>query len=490
MMTTGVACVAAAGGIVGLLAVSAGAIRAQAPAPPSRPAVGAPRAFTPAARTERTLANGLRVIVARYPTVPKVSVSLTVRTGLAADPPALPGLAAMTADALQEGTPTRTSRRVREDAFAMGAALSASAGQDFTSVSIRGLAEFLPGLLDLLGDVVMNPSFPEQELQILRTNLLETLQRQRASPQFVSNREFRRALFGDHPYARVTATEDSVRAIDRAAVVRFHSMHFRPNHAFLLVVGDVAPETALGAVEKTFGAWARGDVAPVAFPDPPPLEGRRVVFVQRPSSVQTSLSIGNFAVRRSDPSWYSLLVANTIYGGAFNSRIVRNIREEKGYAYSPGSQFAAFGAAGFYRFFGNVRNEVTGPAMKEVFAEIDRMRAEGADGSELEGAKQYLRGVFVIQNGTQAGLANVLNTVYGFDLPRDYLETYHAKVGAITPADVRSAAERLLGSSDSVIVIVGDYAEIKDQVAPYQPMIVLDVDGRPIDPAGIGAGGR
>src|SRR6185503_16674992 len=140
-----------------------------------------------------------------------------------------------------------------------------------------------------------------------------------------------------------------------------------------------------------------GEVPAPPFPAPPPASGRKVFFVQRPNSIQSSIALGNIAVKRSDPRWYEITLANTIYGGAFNSRIIRNIREEKGYTYSPGSLLNGFANAGFYRFSADVRNEVTGATLTEVFKEIDKLRAEGSDGAELQGAKAYLRGIFPIQ---------------------------------------------------------------------------------------------
>src|SRR6202035_1341577 len=167
-----------------------------------------------------------------------------------------------------------------------------------------------------------------------------------------------------------------------------------------------------------------GDVKAPSFAPAPALSGRRVYFVQRPNSIQSSIALGNIAVKRSDPRWYELTLANTIYGGAFNSRIVRNIREEKGYTYSPQSALTGFGNAGFYRFSADVRNEVTGATLTEVFKEIDKMRADGSDGAELQGANSYLRGLFPIQTATQTGLSGTLNSVYVYGLPKDYPETF------------------------------------------------------------------
>ncbi len=447
-----------------------------------RPSVGPERPFQLAPRIERTLPNGLRVIVTRQTAIPKVSITLTVLSGYSSDPADLTGLASLTADLIQEGTRTKSSRQIRRDVFGMGGSLTAAASQDYTSVSVRGLSEFAPRLIDLVADVAMNPTIPEDEVAILKQQHLQSVARQKASPQFLANRAFRRALFGEHPYARTSETDASLKAMDRATLAAFHRDHYRPNNAFLLIVGAIEPDAMIAAAGKAFGGWARGGVPIPAYPEPPALAGRRVVFVQRPNSIQSSMVVGNIAVKRSDPRWYELTLANTIYGGAFNSRIVRNIREEKGYTYSPQSALTSFGNAGFYRFAADVRNDVTGATLIEVFREIDKMRAEGSDGAELQGAKQYLRGIFPIQTATQTGLSATLNNVYVFGLPKDYPETFRAKIAAVTPEQLKSASATLFGSASSVIAIVGDYAKVKDQLAGYTNITFLDTDGKTIPP--------
>ena len=444
-----------------------------------RPGVGPEWPFQLAPRVEKTLANGLRVVVTRQTAVPKVTVTLTILSGFSSDPPDLTGLAQMAADIVQEGTRTRNSRQIRRQAFAMGGSLTAGVSQDFSSLSTRGLSEYAAQLIDLVGDVAMNPTLPEDELAILRQQHLQTVSRQKSSPQFLSNRQFRRAVFGEHPYARTSETEASLGAIDRAKIEAFHRAHYRPNNAILLVVGDVEPNAIAAAAEKTFGAWTKGDAPRPSFAAPPSLVGRKVYFVQRPNSIQSSISIGNLAPKRSDPRWFELTVANTIFGGAFNSRIVRNIREEKGYTYSPGSAMTGFADAGFYRFSADVRNEVTGPTIAEVFKEIDLMRARGAEGAELQGAKTYLRGVFPIQTSTQGGLATLLNTMYVFGLPKDYPETYREKIAAVTQEQVKKASETIFGSDNSVIAIVGDWSKVKDQLSSLNEITFVDVDGKP-----------
>jgi predicted Zn-dependent peptidase len=447
-----------------------------------RPAVGPERAFTPPPRVERTLANGLRVVAARYATVPKVSIVLTVQSGLAFDPAEKAGLAQLVADAVQEGTTTRESRRIRQEIFEMGATLNAIAGQDTSSFTMRGLADTLPTMMTLLADIVRNPTFPLSEIDLIKANTAQALQAQLASPQFVANRVFRQTLYGSHPYARTGATPETVKAIDRPSITAFHTTHYRPNNTFVIVTGDVSPEAAFAAVESAFGSWTRGTIPPRPAATLPSLEGRKLVFVQRPNSVQSSISIGNFSIRRGDPRWQVLNVANQIYGGAFDSRLVRNIREEKGYTYSPQSSFQAMGQAGHYRAIADVRNDVTGATIKEVYAEIDKFRAGGPAPTELENAKTYARGLFVLQNATQSGFANTLNTVYSFDLPRDYPETFQKTVTGFSQEAVRTAAEMLLGSDNSVIVIVGDYTKVKDQLGGFKNISFVDVNGKPIPP--------
>jgi zinc protease len=445
-----------------------------------RPAVGPERPFTPPPRIERTLPNGLHVVALRYATVPKVSVVLTIKSGLAADPEKQAGLAQFVVDAVQEGTAARTSPQIRREVFAMGATLNGAAGQDTSSLTMRGLADTLPQMLGLLSDLVRNPTFPQEEVDLLKANTKQGLQAQLASPQFVANRVYRQTLFGPHPYARVGATPESVEIIDRAAIAAYHKTHYRPNNTFLIVTGDVAPEAVFAAAQKAFAAWTRGVVPPPPATELPTLKGRRIVFVQRPNSVQSSISVGNFTIPRDDPRWYVLQTANQIYGAAFDSRLVRNIREQKGYTYSPQSQFQAMEQAGLYRAVADVRNDVTGATLKEIYAEIDKFRAGGPETAELTNAKTYMRGLFLIQNATQAGLTNTLNTMYSFGLPKDYPETFQKTITALSAEAVKTGAQMLLGSENSVIVVVGDYGKVKDQLAGLGEITLVDINGKPI----------
>jgi predicted Zn-dependent peptidase len=196
--------------------------------------------------------------------------------------------------------------------------------------------------------------------------------------------------------------------------------------------------------------------------------------------VQSSISVGNFTIPRADQRWYMLQLANQIFGASFDSRLVRNIREQKGYTYSPQSQFQAMEQAGLYRAVADVRNDVTGATLQEIYLEIDRMRAGGPEAAELAGAKTYARGLFVLQNATQSGFTNTLNTMYSFGLPKDYPETFQKTISALSAEAVKTGAQMLLGSEDSVIVIVGDYTKVKDQLSGFGEIAFVDIHGKPI----------
>ncbi len=444
------------------------------------PAVGPERPFKPAPRAERTLPNGLRVIALRHATVPKVTAILGIESGLAVDPAEKAGLAQFVVDLAQEGTTARSSEQIKRAVFGLGASLNGFAGQDATTFQMRGLNTTLPQMLAIMADVVRNPSFPQAELDLMKARTAQQLQAQAASPQYVNNKMFRQALFGNHPYARIGVTPETLPAIDRQSIVSYQQAYYRPNNATLIVVGDVAPDAVFAAAEKAFGGWERRALPETRTASLPALKGRTLVFVQRPNSVQSSISVGNFTPERDDPRWYTLQLANQIFGAAFDSRLVRNIREEKGYTYSPQSVFQSMAQGGLYRAVADVRNEVTGATLKEIYAEIDKLRAEGPLPEELNDAKQYARGLFVIQNASQTGLANTLSTMTTYDLPKDYLETFQRQISQPSAEAVKTGAQMLLGAEDSVVTIVGDYTKVKDQLKGFADIRFFDINGKPI----------
>jgi predicted Zn-dependent peptidase len=248
----------------------------------------------------------------------------------------------------------------------------------------------------------------------------------------------------------------------------------------LVMVGDFAPQEMLAQIEKAFGAWAAGTADEAPNPPLPELQGRRVYLVHLPGAVQAQILLGNRAITRRHPDWLRLTLANSIYGGAFNSRLVMNIREQKGYTYSPRSGAHPLRHHGYFSIGAAVRNDVVAATLTEIFYEMDRMRSTPVGEEEVADARNYVTGVFSLGLATQDGLAGQLATTTLEKLPEDFLETYRDRVLNLTAADVLDAAQKYFDSAHAQIVIVGDRAQIESQAALFGALEVYDAQGRRI----------
>jgi zinc protease len=449
--------------------------RAKAPALAPETPVAWPK------RTVATLANGLQVVLVESRTFPKMTAQLYFRSGNAVVSHSAPGLAEITATVVRSGTDARPSRRIEEDLRRMGAGLGTSAGADLSAISAHGLAEFSGGILELMADLARHASFPAEEFERERRQRLEELKIERTTPGFLASERLRRVLFGAHPYAVVAPTEAQLAAITRDQLVEFYEKHYVPAESLLVVVGDFAAAEMLEQIEKVFGAWTAPQPAPLESAPPPRHSGRQVYLVHLPGSVQTQVLLGNLSITRRDPDWYRLVVANSILGGAFHSRLVLNIREQKGYTYSPGSGVNALRQQGYFAVRAAVRNEVVAATLTEMFYEIDRMRSLPVTDEELASAQSYITGVFSLGVATQDGLLGQLATAYLDQLPGDYLETYRERIRGLTDADVLAAARRHFDSANAQIVIVGDRAQVAGQAALFGPITAYDAQGNKLD---------
>jgi predicted Zn-dependent peptidase len=246
------------------------------------------------------------------------------------------------------------------------------------------------------------------------------------------------------------------------------------------MVGDFSPPGMFELVEKVFASWAPGNVYEAPNPVLPELHGRHVYLVHLPGAVQAQIVVGNRAITRKHPDWLRLTLANSIYGGAFNSRLVMNIREQKGYTYSPRSGAHPFREHGYFSISAAVRNDVVAATLTEIFYEIDRMRSTAVGEDELADARNYLTGLFSLGLATQDGLAGQLATSTLERLPEDYLETYRERILALTAADVLDAAQKYFDSANAQIVIVGDRAQLEAQAALFGTLEVYDAQGNRI----------
>jgi zinc protease len=442
------------------------------------PAPGAARPLNLPKITEKKLSNGLTVVVAPLPNVPKVTSILAFRgVGTSADREKHPGIAQIASIVANEGTDSRASKQIKEELRSIGGTLDVASDNDMTWLTASSLSEFSTRMFDLMSDVAQHPAFPENELKLAKENTIQSIRAGRADPNFLVNERFQKTIFGSHPYGFFFPDEKSIVALTRDDLRAFATRYYIPNIAHLIIVGDIEPDRAFAEAEKAFGNWKSGAAIVEPSVKLPVRDKRQIYFVDRPGSIQSGIYIGNISIPRKDKDYYSLRTADTIFGGSFYSRLTRNIRESKGYTYSPYSSSFTQTKSGYVVAIAFVRNEVTGPTLLEMFYELDRMRVLPVEDEELKAAKEYSTGNFSVELASQLGLANRINSVYTYELPKDFITTFRGKIEELSTADIQKAAAKYFDTYRAAIVIVGDYEKVKDQVAPFGEVTLYDSEG-------------
>lgn len=441
------------------------------------PALAAERTVTWPKRTQAKLSNGLQVVLAEAHSIPKFHGELFFRSGEALVSDRAVGLAELTATVVRTGTTARTSRQIEEDLRRLGADLGVSAGQDTSAISFAGLSEFAEPLLRLVSELAREAAFPAAEFERERRQKLEEVKLERTSPGFLASERLRKVLFGAHPYAKISPSDAQLAAYQREDLVSVYCEIYTPENALLVIVGDFEPRAMLKLVETVFGNWTGKKPAAKPTPALPQFHGRRVYLVHHPGSVQTQIVAGCHAITRKNPDWIPLGLTNSLYGGAFNSRLVMNIREDKGYTYSPRSGVSPLREHGYFSVSAAVRNDVLAASLTEIFYELDKLRSLPVPEHELTDAQNYLTGVFSLGLGTQEGLLTQFATSALHDLPDDYLETYRGKVRALAPADLMAMARKYFDSANMQIVVVGDRTQIEAQAALFGEVEIYDNQG-------------
>jgi zinc protease len=442
------------------------------------PALSAERQVTWPRRSKTRLSNGLDVVLAEAHSIPKFHGELLFRSGNASASARAPGLAEITASVLRTGTARRASRQIEEDLRRIGADFSSAAGADTSAISFSGLSEFAEPLLGMVNELAREASFPAAEFERERRQMLEEVKLNKTQPSFLASERLRKVLFGEHPYAEIAPSEQQVAAYKREYLLDVYKGFYTPENGLLLLVGDFDSSAMLASVEKVFGGWTGKKPATKEATVPPNPRGRRVYLVHVPGAVQTQILAGCHAITRKHPDWIKLGLTNSLYGGAFNSRLVMNIREDKGYTYSPRSGLTPLRQHGYFSISAAVRNEVVAASLTEIFYELDKLRAVPVPEVELADAQNYLTGVFSMGLATQEGLLGQLTTVELHELPQDYLETYREKVRALKPADLQEAARKYFDSANMQIVVVGDRDKIQEQAALFGELEVYDTQGK------------
>jgi zinc protease len=429
------------------------------------PAGSAPKPFKVPARQTFELPNGLQVTMVPYGAVPKVNVTAIVRAGNINESGEEVWLADITTDLLKEGTKNRSAAQVAEQLAGMGGRLNVNVASDFTSVSTDVLSEFGGDAAWLIADVLQNPLLPESELARLKKDRLRQLSIQKTQPQSLALERFRKTVYGEHPYGRVFPTEQALEGYTMAQVRKFYADNFGAQRTRIYVAGQFDATAMKTAITEAFRQWAKG---PAPAMNPPKTKAARAFeTVNRPGAAQSTLYIGLPVVDPSHADYIPLSVMNTLLGGYFSSRVTSNIREAKGYTYSPFSQVSARYRDAYWVQVADVTTAVTGPSIKEIVYEIERLQKEAPSAQEMESVRNYLAGVFVFQNSSRQGVIGQLNFADLHGLGYDWVENYVQRVHATTGEQLQQMAQKYLQVGNMTMVVVGDQEKIATQLEPY-----------------------
>jgi predicted Zn-dependent peptidase len=438
------------------------------PLPKDLPPYGPLESFKAPQVNAQTLSNGLTLWLVARPGFPKVSFAVAVRGGLASDPKERPGLAQLITDAIDQGTKTRTAKQIAEELQAAGGDLTGEAGSDSLVVATSVLSSKAEAGLTILADVLQNATFPDSEVELAKRNAVENLRAQEADPSFLARRALAKAVFADHPYSVISGTQESIRETTAEDLRHEYAKRFRPDQAILVAVGDFQPDDLTATINSLFGKWSAPNeppLAPVQKPNRP--VPHEVSYVERAGSVQTNILLATLGPTRGDPDYASTRVAAAIYGGMFGSRLTLNIREDKGYTYSPWSALASRHQAAILETSAAVRNEVTGASLNEINYELNRMATTEPGIEEISQAQRYLTGTRALELQSQGAVARELAQLWIFGLPAQELGDESARIQKVTAKDVARVGTKYFPASRQTIVAVGERKVIEDQLAPF-----------------------
>ncbi|GBD33171.1 putative zinc protease [bacterium HR33] len=447
--------------------------------PPSPPPAAPLRPMQFPPFQEVRLSNGVQVILVENHELPIVSLSLAFPAGSRYDPAGKEGLAELTAALLTKGTPSRTADQIAAAIEGVGGSLSATAGADWFTVSSTVLTDHVELALELLADVLLNASFPQSEFDLAVRRFQSQLQLEKSDPGTLARRFFARELYGDHPYGR-SMTESSLAALSRDDVVQFARSRLKPGGAYLIVAGDMTLAGARELLERYLRGWSGSAPTAASDPEPPAPRPTQILLVHRPGSAQSNILVGNLAMGPRDPVYYAITVGNRILGGGTDARLFKILREQKGWTYGAYSSVTRRSGPGFFAANTEVRTPVTDSALVELLAQLRRFRTEIVPDSELAAAKGYLIGSFPRSIETPQQIASQVTTVKLLGLGDDYLRSYRERLAAVTAADIRNAARRVIRPDSAVIVVVGDGEAIYDKLVKIAPVRIVDPEGKPL----------
>jgi zinc protease len=431
------------------------------------PVGGTPKAFVFPAQETYTLKNGMKVTLVPYGSVPKVAIQAFVRAGTLNEKAEQRWISDTVAALLKEGTTTRTAETLARETAEMGGTIFTSAQTDKTVIGGEVLSEFDARFITLLADVMLNPKFAQEDLETIRANKLRNLTISRAQPGTIALEKFREVIYPNHPYGSIFENEATLKGFTIEQVKAFYNEQYGAARTHLYVVGQFDAKKVKDTIEKSFGGFKKGMDSIRSVPTVN--TKRSLTVIDRPGAPQSTIMLGMPAATPGNIDEYiKFQVMNSILGGSFASRITSNIRENKGYTYSPNSTIFNRYQTGYWYETADVTTQYTGASIKEILFEIDRLRKEPVTDKELQGIKNFMVGIYVLQNSTRGGIINLLEYKNYNELNQDYLDTYIQKITAVTPKDIQDAAAKYLTEDKMTIVVVGDKSKITEQLTPYE----------------------
>lgn len=413
----------------------------------------------------RALANGMQVIVVMHHEQPEVTMQLLVRAGAAYDPPSKAGVATLAASLLNQGTATRSAGEIADTIDSIGGVLDTGAGTDRTSATVLVMKDSFGVGMELLADIVRRPVFAPEEINRQRGRVLSRLKVALDDPDFLAGAVLNRLIYGFHPYGFPgTGMPDTLARITREDLREFHRRYYTPNNCVLAIVGDVQAAEAVAEAQKVFGDWPRQAVQPPPLPEPPK-PTRRVIVIDKPDSVQTAIRVGQLGVPRKTPDYMDVDQAIRILGGEGSNRLYRVLRSERSLTYSASADMNAWLLAGDFSAETDTRSEVTADAVRLIVDEFTRLQRDRTGDSELTSAQAYMTGSFPLTIETPGAIARQVVNVVLYDLSLDELRTYRQRVNSVTPDDIQRVARTYLQPDRLSIVMVGNAAAFKDQLA-------------------------
>jgi len=401
-----------------------------------------------------TMPNGLKVLLAERHNLPIVTVSLLIKASPFDEPIEKAGVANLTAELLTEGTRNRKAKDISEEIEFIGASLDTSVESDFTMINLSVLKKDIQKGFDIFSDILLNPSFPEEEITRKKEILIGGLKQSEEDPSFVADRAFRKAIYGDHPYGRlITGSEETITKITRDDIVAFHDNYYSPDDSILAVVGDITVEEAKELIGRYLGKWVKTKVSKkkTTFE----VEKKRDYILIDKDLTQANIIMGHSGIRRGDPDYYAVTVMNYILGGGgFSSRLMQVIRDDMGLAYDINSLFDSREKGGFFRISVQTKNEAANTVIDEIIKQIKKLKTEGVTDQEIADAKAYLTGSFPRRFDTNKKIANILVAIEFYDLGPDYIERYPEYIRSVSKDDIIRVARKYLDTDNYILVVV------------------------------------